>query len=386
MHQSPSYDIESIRKKIPLLGRFVPMNNCSQSPQMDITRAAAEEYLESWGRDGMDWERWMGEVEASRVSFSRLINASPDEVSICVSVSQATSSVASALDFTGPRRKVAVTEGEFPTVGHVWKAQERLGAELTWVPARDGIIPLDGYDHILNEETQIVSACHGYYQSGFKQDLSEIVTKARAVGALVYVDAYQTLGTCALDVKELDLDFLTTGNLKFLMGIPGIAFLYVKPSVAEKLEPTITGWGGRENPFAFDLKDLTWAPVARRFDTGTPPIFEAFVARAAMDFLYEVGLDAIQDWTEELSRALIEGGKARGLQLLGSDDPTQKAPTTAFLVPGDSHSIEEKLRAKGILASARGPAIRLAPHFYSTLEDVEIALNALEKILCSEDR
>ena len=112
-----------------------------------------------------------------------------------------------------------------------------------------------------------------------KQDLSEIVTKARAVGALVYVDAYQTLGTCALDVKELDLDFLTTGNLKFLMGIPGIAFLYVKPSVAEKLEPTITGWGGREDPFAFDLKDLTWAPVARRFDTGTPPIFEAFVAR-----------------------------------------------------------------------------------------------------------
>jgi selenocysteine lyase/cysteine desulfurase len=386
MHQSPSYDIESIRKKIPLLGRFVPMNNCSQSPQMDVTRAAAEEYLESWGRDGMDWERWMGEVEASRVSFSRLINASPDEVSICVSVSQATSSVASALDFTGSRRKVAVTEGEFPTVGHVWKAQERHGAELTWVPARDGIIPLDGYDHILNEETQIVSACHGYYQSGFKQDLSAIVTKARAVGALVYVDAYQTLGTCALDVKELDLDFLTTGNLKFLMGIPGIAFLYVKPSVAEKLEPTITGWGGRENPFAFDLKDLTWAPVARRFDTGTPPIFEAFVARAAMDFLYEVGLDAIQDWTETLSRALIEGGKARGLQLLGSDDPTQKAPTTAFLVPEDSHLIEEKLRAKGILASARGPAIRLAPHFYSTLEDVEIALNALEKILCSEDR
>ena len=225
MHHSPSYDIESIRRKIPLLGRFVPMNNCSQSPQMNVTRAAAEEYLESWSRDGMDWERWMGEVEASRVSFSRLINASPDEVSICVSVSQATSSVASALDFSGTRREVAVTEGEFPTVGHVWKAQERHGAELTWVPARDGIIPLNGYDNILNEETQIVSACHGYYQSGFKQDLSEIVTKARAVGALVYVDAYQTLGTCALDVKELDLDFLTTGNLKFLMGIPGIAFL-----------------------------------------------------------------------------------------------------------------------------------------------------------------
>jgi selenocysteine lyase/cysteine desulfurase len=201
---------------------------------------------------------------------------------------------------------------------------------------------------------------------------------------LVFVDAYQTLGSCGLDVKELDLDFVTSGNLKFLMGIPGIAFLYVKRSVADTLEPTITGWGGRENPFAFDLKDLTWARVARRFDTGTPPIFEAYVARAAMDFLHEIGLDSIQAWTEQLSVALIEGGKARGFQLLGSDDPTKKAPTTAFLVPGDSHVVEEELRVRGILASARGPAIRLAPHFYSTLRDVEDALDALADVLSTQ--
>jgi selenocysteine lyase/cysteine desulfurase len=165
------------------------------------------------------------------------------------------------------------------------------------------------------------------------------------------------------------------------MGIPGIAFLYVKPSVAEVLEPTMTGWGGRANPFAFDVKDLSWAPVARRFDTGTPPIFEAYVARAAMDFLAGIGLREIQNWTEELSRALIEGGKARGLRLLGSEDPLGKAPTTAFLVPGDSHVIEAKMRDRGVLASARGPAIRLAPHFYSKLEDVETALDTLAEVL-----
>jgi len=384
MSPGPLYDIDAVRRRIPLLQHTVPMNNCSQSPQMDITRAAAEEYLESWNNEGMDWDRWMAEVEASRVSFSRIINASPDEVSVCVSVSQATSSVASALDFSGPRQKVAVTEGEFPTVGHVWRAQERHGAKLTWVPVEAGIIPLDGYESALDEDTILVSACHGYYQSGFKQDLAAVVAMSREVGALVFVDAYQTLGSCSLDVKALDLDFLTSGNLKFLMGIPGIAFLYVKPSVAETLEPTLTGWGGRENPFAFDVKELSWAPVARRFDTGTPPIFEAYVARAAMDFLTDIGLDAIQAWTEELSRALIEGGKARGLRLLGSEDPTQKAPTTAFLVPEDSHAIEADLRAHGILASARGPAIRLAPHFYSTLQDVETALDALAEVLRTE--
>lgn len=377
MNPQPEYDIEGLRSRIPLLRRFVPMNNCSQSPQTDLAAVAAEAYLESWRSDGMDWDRWIAEVEAARAGFSRLINAPPDSVSICTSVSQATSSVASALDFTRNRNKLVVTEGEFPTVGQVWSAQERRGAKLAWVPTEGGIIPLEGYPTALDDETILVSACHGYYQSGFKQDLGAVVEMAREVGALVYADAYQTLGTCTVDVQALDVDFLASGTLKFLMGVPGIAFLYVKPSVAEAMQPAVTGWFGRSNPYSFDPKELTWAPGARRFDTGTPPVFEAYVARAGMALLEETGLEAIQDWTEVLSEALLEGGRARGLTAIGTDDPRHKAPTTAFLVPGDPHAVEAELRARGVLASARGPAVRLAPHFYSTLGDVELALNAL---------
>jgi selenocysteine lyase/cysteine desulfurase len=380
MAPNPPYDIQDIRKGISLLERFVPLNHCSQAPQMDLTRAAAQEYLDSWRGEGMAWDRWMAEVEAARAAFGRLINAFPEEVSVCTSVSQATSSLASALDFRGGRRKVAVTEGEFPTVGQVWLAQQQRGAECAWIPVRDGVIPLEGYRDVLDEETLLVSACHGYYQSGFKQDLAQVVSMAREVGALVYVDAYQTLGSCAVDVKALDLDFLASGNLKFLMGIPGIAFLYVKPSLAEGLEPRVTGWFGREDPFSFQVRDLSWASGARRFDTGTPPVLEAYVARAAMDFLLDLGLDGIEAWTRELSRALVEGGEARGLRLLGSADPGRKAPTTAFLVPGDAHAVEVRLRERGILASARGPAVRLAPHFYNTLDDVNLALDDLAEI------
>jgi len=382
---APPFDLEAIRRRIPSLTQFIPMNNCSQAPQMDVTREAAETYLDSWKEDGMDWDRWMGEVEAARAGFARLIQADAEDVAICTSVSQATSSVASAFDFSGPRGKVVVTEGEFPTVGQVWAAQEKRGMRLAWVPARDGIIPLEGYQGLLDEETLLVSACQAYYQSGFKQDIPAIVEMAREVGALVYMDAYQSLGTEPLDVKALDVDFLSSGALKFLMGVPGIAFLYVKPSVAEGLEPGITGWFGRENPFSFDPRDLSWAKGARRFDTGTPPIFEAFVARAAMDLLHQVGLEEIGRWTRVLSGALIEGGQARGLELLGTTDPHQKAPTTAFLVPGDSHLVEKKMRERGILASARGPAIRLAPHFYSTLEEVDTALDALAEVLVNMD-
>lgn len=377
----PSYDIESIRRTIPLLRETVSMNNCSQAPQTAATRAAADAYLESWNRDGMDWERWMEEVEAARAAFARLVNAEARDVAVCTSVSQATASVASALDFSGPRNQVVVTEGEFPTVGHVWRARERDGARVRWVPVRNGTIPLEGYAGVLTEETLLVSACHAYYQTGFKQELGQVAAMAREVGALVYVDAYQALGSCGVDVRALDLDFLASGNLKFLMGIPGIAFLYVKPSVAEKLEPAVTGWFGRKDPFAFRIRELTWAPGARRFDTGTPPVLQAYVARAGMELLEGIGLDAIREWTEELSRALVAGGEERGLELMGSPDPRRKAPTTAFRVPGDSHEVEEALKRRGVLASARGPAIRLAPHFYSTLADVERALDALADVL-----
>jgi selenocysteine lyase/cysteine desulfurase len=377
----PPYDIHALRKRIPSLEKLIPMNNCSQAPQMDLTRAAADAYLESWRVEGMNWDRWIGEVEAARASFARLINAAPQDVAICSSVSQATSSLASALDFSEGRDKVVVTEGEFPTVAQVWVAHQKRGARLGWVPARDGVIPLEGYDALLDEDTLLVSACHAYYQSGFKQDISAIVGMAREVGAMVYVDAYQSLGTEPMDVKTLDVDFLASGALKFLMGIPGIAFLYVRPEVAETMEPSVTGWFGRENPFSFDPRDASWASGARRFDTGTPPIMEAYVTRAAMDFLHEVGLEPIGQWTRILSQALTEGGRARGLTVLGDTDPMKKAPTTAFLVPGDSHQVEAEMREMGIMASARGPALRLAPHFYTTLDEVETALDALKKVL-----
>ena len=378
MDTGPAYDIEARRERIPILEGLVPMNNCSQAPPMAETLAAAQAYLSSWNEEGMNWDRWMEEVEAARNTFASLINAAPTDVAVCNSVSQATSSVASSFDYTEGRKNIVLTSGEFPTVGQVWRAQEARGAELSWVPVRDGIIPIEGYEPLLSEETLLVSACHGFYQTGYKQDLSEIVSLARDVGALVYVDAYQTLGSCPLDVQALDVDFLASGNLKFLMGIPGIAFLYVKPSVAETLEPSVTGWFGRANPFRFDPTDLSWADGARRFDLGTPPVFEAYVARAGMEVLQQTGLDDIEAWTVRLSQALLAGAQDRGLDVLGTRNPTEKAPTTAFLVPGDSHAIEVELRRRGVLGSARGPAVRLAPHFYSTLEDVDKALTALE--------
>lgn len=375
---TPAYDLKGWRERIPLLSSVIPMNNCSQAPQTTVTRAAAERYLDSWNACGMDWDVWMDEVRLAKQAFAHLINASPDDVAVFSCVSEATSAVASALDFAGARRTVVTTEAEFPTVGHVWLAQERRGARVTWVPVRDGTISLG--DYAIDDETAIVSACHGYYLNGFTQDLAALAAKAHASGALLYVDAYQTLGTVPVDVRALDVDFLAAGNLKFLMGVPGIAFLYVKPSIAARLEPLVTGWFGRANPFSFDAKQLDWAPGASRFDTGTPPVVNAYVSRAGMEIINQIGAPNIRAWLEILGQRLIDGGHERGFTLHGTDDMSRKTATTAFVVP-DSHAVEIGMRRAGVLPSARGPVIRLAPHFYNSLNDVDTALDILTTVL-----
>jgi selenocysteine lyase/cysteine desulfurase len=377
---TPSYDLALWRSRIPLLTSMIPMNNCSQAPQTDATRAAAERYLESWNQSGMDWDAWIEEVQLAKQEFARLINASPDEIAVFSSVSEATSAVASAIDFTGDRRKVVVTEAEFPTIGHVWLAQERRGARVAWVAVRGGMIAADAYDAVLDDQTAIVSACHGYYLNGYTQDLASVAAAAHGHGALLYVDAYQTLGTVPVDVRAIGADFLAAGNLKFLMGIPGIAFLYVRRELVDRLRPLTTGWFGRANPFAFQVKQLDWSATASRFDMGTPPIVSAYVARAGMAIINEIGVDEIRRWLELLGQRLIDGGIERGFTLHGTTDMSRKTATTAFVVD-DSPAVELTMRRRGIIPSARGPVIRLSPHFYSTIADVDTALDVLASVI-----
>jgi selenocysteine lyase/cysteine desulfurase len=379
MLTTPSYDLAACRAQIPLLGSCIPMNNCSQAPQSAATKAAAEEYLDSWNRTGMDWDAWMVEVGLAKAAFARLIGAEPEEIAVTGSVSEATSAVASALDFLGPRNRVVVSEAEFPTVGQIWLAQERRGAKVSWVPVTDGRIDLPAYEAVVTDRTAIVSACHAYFLNGFKQDLKALAELVHAHGGLLFADAYQTAGAIPIDVKALGVDFLASGNLKFLMGIPGIAFLYVRPGLADTLRPSVTGWFGRMQPFSFDPKRLDWAPGARRFDTGTPPVLNAYIARAGMEMITGLGMEKIRAWHEVLTQRLIDGGRLRRLALHGVHEVSRKTVSTAFVVE-NSHGVEAAMRARGVLPAARGPVIRLAPHFYTSLDDVDTALDLLAEV------
>ena len=376
----PPPEIQEWRAQFPILGRAVHLANCSQSPLSVRVRGAIESYLDDWAETGMNWEKWMEEVDSSKREFARLVGAVTGEVSMHGSASQAINAVASSFDYSGKRNKVVVTEADFPTVVFIWKACLRLGITLEIVPVVEGEIDPASYERYVDDRTLITCIPQVYYQNGFKQDIALIAEMAHKKGSLVFVDAYQALGTEPVDVRQMDIDILVSGNLKYLLGMPGSAYLFVKQELIPRMKPTSTGWFGQENPFAFNIRDFRYAGDARRFDTGTPIVIAAYAAREGMRIINEIGVSRIKPWIDELSRYAIREIEKRGFSTTSPKDIAKKGAVTSIQVPSPQDA-EAQLKKRGIIVSARGPVVRLAHHFFVTPEDIDRALDSLEEIV-----
>ncbi len=376
----PGFDIQVWRRQFPILERAVHLANCSQSPQSLRVRQAVEGYLDDWKANPMNWEKWMAVVSASKEEFARLINGRPGEVSFHASASQAIDSIASSFDYSGKRNKVVVTEADFPTVIFIWKACRRLGIDLEIVPVVDGEIDPSSYERAIDERTLLTCVPQVYYQNGFKQSLALIAGIAHKKGSLIFADAYQALGTEPVDVRTMDIDILVSGNVKYLLGMPGSAYLYVKEEIISRMKPTATGWLGQEDPFAFNIHDFRYAGDARRFDTGTPNVAAAYAASEGLRIIREVGVANIKLWIDELSRYALQEVARRGFETTSPEDVTKKGAITSLPVPSPQ-DVETRLKERGVFVSARGPVIRLAHHFFTTAEDIDRALDELEEIV-----
>lgn len=377
-------EVDSWRECFPILKNVAHLGNCSQSAQSKQVLAALNRYLENWGGVGMDWDSWCQEVDAAKAEFAKIINADVSEIAVAASVSDLVSSIANALDYTGKRKKVVVTDAEFPTVDHIWLANQRHGALVDFIPVDENHqIDISEYDKHIDENTLLTSVTQVYYLNGFKQDIAAIAEKAHAKGSLILVDSYQSLGTEPVDVKQMKIDILVSGCLKYLFGVPGIAFMYVNKDLVQHLKPSVTGWFGQTNPFLFQTRYNDWSATASRFDTGTPPVMTAYCVRGGMEIINQVGPARIKDRIDMLSAHALKGCLDRGLQTCSPLDVSKKGGTTAIVCGHkvDSHTMEGMLRQKNIIGSGRGDVIRIAPHFYTKPAEIDYALDAIKAIL-----
>jgi selenocysteine lyase/cysteine desulfurase len=367
--------IQKIRSRFSIFERKIYLNTCSQGALSDVVQAGLEDYIASWHEQGSPWETWVDRYEAARIAFAKFINAGPDEVAIVTSASAGINAIASALSFR-ERKKVVLGEFEFPTMGHVWLAQRPRGAEVQFVKAEENRIPASAYEKLIDSDTLIVPLTHVCFKNGFRSHVSGVTQIAHSAGALVMLDDYQDCGTRPVDVKAMNLDFYVTGTLKYLLGPPGLAFMYVRPELIQKLTPTVTGWFAQTNPFAFDPKIFDLSPTARRFESGSPSVPNVYAAVPGILLLQDIGMENIAGHIQRLAQSLLSVAHDMAIRC---KTPADSLGPLVVLESKDSNALVKKLAERGIVASNRHDGLRISFHVYNTLDDVHAVAQLLKE-------
>jgi len=367
--------IQEIRSRFNIFQRKIYLNTCSQGALSDAVQNGLEEYIASWHQQGSPWETWMERYEEARTAFAQFINASPDEVAIVTSASAGINGVASALNFRD-RKKIVMGEFEFPTMGHIWLAQRVRGAEVQFVQAKGNCIPAANYEKMVDRNTLIVPLTHVCFKNGFRSDVNAITQIAHGSGALVMLDNYQDCGTRPVDVKAMDLDFFVTGTLKYLLGPPGLAFMYVRKGLISSLVPTVTGWFAQKNPFAFDPQHIDLSPTARRFESGSPSVPNVYAAVPGFQLLQEIGLENVAAHIKRLAQSLLDCARDLGIR---SKTPADSAGPLVVLQCKDSNLLVRKLAERDVVASSRHDGLRISFHVYNTMDDIKEVAEVLKK-------
>jgi kynureninase len=379
-------DFERYRDEFPVVGKKTYLISASLGPVSNRARRYLDEYVDTWAEKGAPDLVWPEDIfprmAGVKRTFGTLIGADPDELAITLNVSLALSTIASCLDFSGRRRKIILTELDFPTDGHVALAQRRRGAEVVFLPSPDGLtVPIESFAEAIDEETALVIVNRVLYRSSALQDAKEICRLAREAGAWSVIDDFHGAGIVPVDVHDLGCDFYTAGVLKWLCGGPGLTFLYARRDLLPSLEPLVTGWFGTREPFSFDTQHLDYHPTARRLETGTPAAPIAFLAQGGLDIISEVGPAVIRERQQDLVDHLVGRADEAGLPVRTPRDRDARGGLVNVGVGPEAQKICHALLERDVCTDFRGDGLRVSPHFFNTEADIDRFFEELHAIL-----
>jgi len=347
-------------------------------------------YTHQWQTEGVEaWHSWFPLVDTVSGLFGKIIGAEAEDVTLVHNLTIASALIASCLNFSGKRNKVVFTELHFPTISYLWHGWQKYGAKVHLVKSDDGItVDAQKIIDAIDEETLIVPISHVYFRSGALQDIKSIIEKAHSVGALVMVDSYQAAGVVPIDVKALNVDILASGVLKWLCGGPGAAFMYVRHDLHEKFRPAIRGWLGDKEPFEFTMPDITYAEGMHRFLTSSIQVPCLYTAVPALKMIGEIGIDAIRAKSLLMTQRIFDkcdeyGFKAntpRGVHKRGGHVTVD--PNGIKQSKLSTKEINDELIRRRFTTDYRPPfGIRVAPHFYNTIEEVDAIMVEMRKLV-----
>jgi len=365
-----------LHAEFPILAQKTYLNSCSLGALSQRALGYVHRFQEEWHMYGASawYEIWVSRMEQLRAAVARMIHATPEEVALTASVSTALASLASSIDYSR-RNQIVVSELDFPTLAYQWMV--RPGVEVIHVKSDDGAtIDPQRFADAVTDRTAILATSHVFFTTGAIQDLGAIARIAHARGALFLVDAYQSAGQVPIDVKAAGADALITGPLKWLLGGPGLAYLYVRRELAEQLRPTTAGWFGAMDQFSFDIRHFEFKPDARRFEMGTPALPTVHAALGGQELIDETGITQIRQRNAALTARLIDRARSAGYRVRCA--PRADARSAIVMVAhADPGPAVARLAEQNIVVDWRPGHVRISPHFYNTESDVDLVIDAL---------
>ena len=375
------------RNEFPILEKTIYLISHSLGAMPKATYERLHEYADAWATRGVRaWaEGWWDMPVTVGDEVGRIIGADPGTVAMHQNVSVCQSLIISCFEPTPKRNKVVYSELNFPSVMYVYEAHARDGKlKIETVKSDDGMtVPLERLLAAIDETTLLVPISHVLFKSAFLQDAKAITERAHEVGAMVVLDTYQSAGTIPFSVKELNVDFATGGSVKWLCGGPGAGYLYVRPDLQNKLEPKTTGWMAHEAPFAFDTK-LRYAGNITRFLHGSPAIPALYAAQSGYRIINEIGVEKIREKSMRQTNYLIELAEEAGFTVTSPKDVRQRGGTVTIAHEHAGAVAKELIRHEVIIDYRPGAGIRISPHFYTTDNELELAIKEMKNIGESE--
>jgi len=372
------------RPHFPILEHTTYMVSHSLGAMPVEAVASLHEFTDTWATRGVRaWhEGWWEMPIAVGNLLAPIIGAGTGEIAMHGNVSVCQNIVTSCFDWSGPRNKL-VTDGlNFPSNDYIYHGLARQGARVISVPSPDGMtVPLESILSAIDDQTQLVSISHVAFRSSYIQDLAAITERAHSVGALVIADLYQSAGILPVDVRALDLDFATGGSVKWLLGGPGAGYLYVRRDLWPTLSPAATGWQAHRSPFDFEAGKIRFADDAFRFLNGTPNIPALYSAQAGYKIINQIGVTAIRAKSQRQTQHLIALADVAGIPVRSVRDPNQRGGVVILDAPEGEAVTRELLRREILVDHRPGAGIRIAPHFYTTYDELAHTIAAIRSIL-----
>ena len=341
-------------------------------------------FAETWSARGVRaWsEGWWELGHETGDLLAPVIGAAPGSISFHQNVSVAQALIGSCFRYDGRRRKIVMTDLEFPTNMYVFEGFRRYGAEIVYVPSDDRIrTNLGRLLETIDERTVLVPLSLVLFRSAYVEDARAVIERAHRVGAHVILDIYQAAGTVPVDLQALGADFAVGGSVKWLCGGPGAGYLYVRPDLANTMEPAFAGWAAHAAPFAFETGAIRYATAPERFQSGTPNVPALYSARAGYEIVAEIGVARIREHSLRLTRRLMDHARRAGYRLNTPDRDGERGGAVIVDVP-NGEAVSQELIRRGVIVDYRpGAGIRMAPHFYNTEQDIDAAMEVLGDVV-----